>query len=588
MDVLSPSSLVEDVGSCERSQTFETFVDLLRWRSRHTPDRLALTFSTTGDDVRRFSYAELDQAARAVATQLQQRQCSNERAVILLQPSADYILALLGCWYARVTAVPVYSPRMNTSNERVEAIMRDAGARIVLSTTAALSTLTSPVAGPEARPVIHFAIDQVDLEQADAWHEANANGETLAVLQYTSGSTGSPKGVRLRHRHLITNSDMIHKAMDTTPSDVAVVWLPPYHDMGLIGGILQPLYGGYPVHLMAPATFLQRPLRWLEMISRHRGTVSAAPNFAYDLCSKRVKPEQLAQLDLSSWRLAANGAEPVRKATLDLFQATFSPAGFRPSAFFPCYGMAETTLLIAAPDPHTPYVHLTVDRQGLKEGRLIPSVTDAVEVVSSGMPARDVSLCVVDPTTFQPLPDGRVGELWVAGPMVADGYWNNPEATQATFHAHLESHELISRPWLRTGDLGAVLDRQVYITGRIKDLIILAGHNHYPSDIESTVMSAHSAVRAHGVAAFAIEDAGEERLALVVELDKGWRDLDLADVREAIVGQISLRHQVRVHAVTFAPINSVAKTSSGKIQRGQTRDLLARGLIKRLTQGDEA
>ncbi|WP_434771919.1 fatty acyl-AMP ligase [Pseudomonas entomophila] len=586
MDVLSPSLMLEDVVSCERSQTFETFVDLLRWRSRHTPDRLALTFSPTGDDVRRFSYAELDRAARAVAAELQRRQCADERAVILLQPSAEYILALLGCWYARVTAVPVYSPRMNASNERVEAIVRDAGARVVLSTTAALSALDlQPDAEPGTRRVVHLAIDQVDLEQAEPWREASASGETLAVLQYTSGSTGSPKGVRLKHRHLIKNSEMIHKAMDTTPSDVAVVWLPPYHDMGLIGGILQPLYGGYPVHLMAPATFLQRPLRWLEMISRYRGTVSAAPNFAYDLCTKRVKPEQLAQLDLSSWRLAANGAEPVRKATLDMFQAAFSPAGFRASAFFPCYGMAETTLLIAAPDPHTPYLHLTVDRQGLKEGRLVPGTVDTVDLVSSGVPAHDVSLCVVDPQTAQPLPEGRIGEIWVAGPMVADGYWNNPDATQATFHASLENR---LQPWLRTGDLGAVLDRQVYITGRIKDLIIIAGHNHYPSDIESTVMSAHPAVRAHGVAAFAIEDAGEERLALVVELDKGWRDLDLACVREAIVGQVSLRHQVRVHALTFAPINSVAKTSSGKIQRGQTRDLLARGLIKRLVRGDAA
>lgn len=586
MDVLSPSSIAEEALSWAQPQTFETFVDLLRWRSQQTPDRLALTFATNGDEVQSFTYAELDRAARAVATELQLQDCTGERAVILLQPSAEYILALLGCWYARVTAVPVYSPRKNVSNERVQAILQDAGARVVLSTANALTELDRRQwSGGGSGPIIYVAIDQVDPQNADSWAEVNVSGHTLAVLQYTSGSTGTPKGVRLQHRHLIKNSDMIHRAMDTKESDVAVVWLPPYHDMGLIGGILQPLFGGYPVHLMAPATFLQRPLRWLEMISRHKGTVSAAPNFAYDLCTKRIKPEQLAQLDLSSWRLAANGAEPIRKTTLDAFQAAFLPAGFRPSAFFPCYGMAETTLLIAAPDPHQPYVHLPVDRQSLKEGRLTTGSADTVDLVSSGVPAQDVSLCVVDPKAHQPLPDGSIGEIWVAGPMVADGYWNNPEATQEVFYANLDNG---IQPWLRTGDLGAVVNRQVYVTGRIKDLIIVAGHNHYPSDIESTVMNAHSAVRAHGVAAFAVDEAGEERLALVVELDKGWRDLDLAAVRETIVGQVSLHHQLRVHSLTFSAINSIAKTSSGKVQRGQTRDLLERGLIQPLMQRHES
>ncbi|MEE4138720.1 fatty acyl-AMP ligase [Pseudomonas viridiflava] len=586
MDVLSPSSFAEEALSWVQPQAFETFVHLLRWRSEHTPHRMALTFSASGDEVQSFTYAELDQAARAVATGLQAQNCVGARAVILLQPSADYVLALLGCWYARVTAVPVYSPRKNVSNDRVRSILEDAGARVVMSTASVLKeldTLQWAVGG--SGPMVHVPVDRVDLQSAGSWTESNVNGNTLAVLQYTSGSTGAPKGVRLQHRHLMKNSEMIHQAMDTKESDVAVVWLPPYHDMGLIGGILQPLFGGYPVHLMAPATFLQRPLRWLETISLYKGTVSAAPNFAYDLCTKRIKPEQLAQLDLSSWRLAANGAEPIRKATLDAFQAAFSPAGFSPSAFFPCYGMAETTLLIAAPDPHLPYVHLPVDRQALKNGQLMTGGDDTVDLVSSGVPAQDVSLCIVDPKTRQPLADGFVGEIWVAGPMVADGYWNNPEATQETFYAYLDNG---IQPWLRTGDLGAVLERQVYVTGRIKDLIIIAGHNHYPSDIEATVMNAHCAVRAHGVAAFAVEDEGEERLALVVELDKGWRDLDLSIVRETIVAQVSLHHQLRVHALTFTSINSVAKTSSGKIQRGQTRDLLERGLIQPLSQRDES
>lgn len=586
MEVSRHCSITGAVLSWNRPQAFETFVQLLRWRAWQTPDRQAVTFSAGSDEVRSFTYAELDQAARAVASELQVQNCTGERAVILLQPSAEYVLALLGCWYAGVTAVPVYSPRKNASNERVRTILEDAGARVVISTSNVLGTLDQSWEMAEGSVLgALLAIDAVDPKNADRWVETTIGGNTLAVLQYTSGSTGAPKGVRLQHRHLIENSSMIHHAMDTRESDVAVFWLPPYHDMGLIGGILQPLFGGYPVHLMAPATFLQRPLRWLQTISRYKATISAAPNFAYDLCTQRIRPEQLAELDLSSWRLAANGAEPIRKATLDAFHAAFSPAGFSPSAFFPCYGMAESTLMIAAQDPHEPYVHSRVDRHALKKGRLSRGGDDTVDLVSSGMPARNVSLRVVDPQTRQPLAEGSIGEIWVAGPMVADGYWNNPKATRETFHGYL--HDAV-QPWLRTGDLGAILDRQVYITGRIKDLIIVAGHNHYPSDIEYTVMNAHSLVRAYGVAAYVIEGAGDERLGLVVELDKGWRDIDLSTVREAIIGQVSSQHQLRVHALTFTSINSVAKTSSGKVRRGLTRDLLERGLIQPLSQGGES
>ncbi|WP_311971673.1 AMP-binding protein [Pseudomonas baltica] len=278
--------------------------------------------------------------------------------------------------------------------------------------------------------------------------------------------------------------------------------------------------------------------------------------------------------------LTVNGAEPVNKQTLDAFQEAFGPVGFRASAFSPSYGMAETTLLVASTPAHLPFRHLVADRRQLAQGRLVAGGSETIDVVSSGVVDRDASLCVVDPETLQPLADGFVGELWVAGPMVADGYWNNAEATRETFFVTLDGGE---HHWLRTGDLGAIVDHQVYVTGRIKDLIIVAGHNHYPSDIESTVVASHSAVRANGVAAFAIDRHGEEALALVVELERGWSELDLNAVRDTLIAQVSRHHQLRVEQLTFVAINQVAKTSSGKIQRGRTREQLLRGELRPLS-----
>lgn len=580
MDVFCPSSPLEEAPPLARPTAFETLVDLLRWRALYMPERLAFSFAVNADDAQRFTYLQLDQAARALAHAMQQRGLAAGRAVILLQPGADYIIALVGCWYAGITAVPVYAPRNNTSNQRVRLIVQDAQASVVISTASALEAFEPDDYQVQA-PLSLVPIDQIPASGADLWTAPAIHGQTLAVLQYTSGSTGAPKGVRLQHRHLLKNSEMIRRAMGHDEHDIGVAWLPPYHDMGLIGSIVQPFYSGYPVHLLAPATFLQRPLRWLEMISSYRATVSAAPNFAYDLCTRRVKPEQLARLDLSHWRLTANGAEPVRQQTLDAFQACFAAAGLRPSAFQPCYGMAETTLLVSAADPARVYHQVAVDREQLKRGRLLrtEAAANTQTLISSGRADRDVTLRIVAPHTLTPLPEGEVGEIWLAGPMVADGYWNNPQATAETFHAHLPGDD---RAWLRTGDLGALLDEELFVTGRIKDVIIMAGHNHYPTDIEATVMQAHPAVRPDGVAALALDDGSQEHLALVVELERGWRDLDLQGVRQAIISHVSQHHQLRVDRLVLVPGNTLPKTSSGKIQRALTRELLAKDMIQAL------
>ncbi|XZG70405.1 fatty acyl-AMP ligase [Chitinibacteraceae bacterium HSL-7] len=552
------------------SSSANDFVRLMRWRAEHTPERHAFSFlNEQGLEHRRLSYAQADHEARAVAAMLQAHGLTGERAVLLFQPSAEYVLSLLGCWYAGVTAVPVYAPRLNASLDRVRLIVDNAQAAAILSTSQVFATMQDDTwQALRAQGLAEIAVDAIPADAAAHWQQPDVTENTLAALQYTSGSTGQPKGVRLLHRNLITNSRMIARTIQSDADSVGVMWIPPYHDMGLIGGILQPFYSGYPVYLMTPATFLQRPMRWLEAISRFDATNSAAPNFAYELCVKRAKPDQIAALDLSSWRTAANGAEPIRAETLDKFCATFAPAGFKPGAFFPCYGMAETTLLVSGSPLGRGAVTLEASRGGLAAGTLAQGTDDAITLAGSGPVDPEAALRIVDPFNCVALDTGQIGEIWVQGPTVADGYWNNREATAVTFEATLAGE---SGHWLRTGDLGCLRDGELYVTGRIKDLIIIRGHNHYPHDIEATALAAHPALRPHGAAAFAVETADGEGLGLMVELDRGWQPDDLAAAEVAIRDAISRAHQLQPAVMLLVRANTVPKTSSGKIQRLQAR-----------------
>lgn len=558
------------------STSYKDFVRLLQWRAQHQPSRLAFSFldgrQLSGREV---SYAELDRQARAIAAELLQRGLAGERAVLLFQPSAEYIFAILGCWYAGVTAVPVYAPRVNATYERIRLIVENAQAIVMLCTANVLATLEGEEWEGLRRHGLHsIAVDALPAGIENTWQMPSINEETLTVLQYTSGSTGIPKGVRLQHKHMITNSRMIARNMRCCADSVSVIWLPPYHDMGLIGGVLQPFYSGYPLYLMAPASFLQRPMRWLETISRYRGTISAAPNFAYDLCVNRAKPEQIAALDLSSWRVAVNGAEPIRAETMRRFSATFAPAGFNPLACQPCYGMAETTLLISCAPYFSGMKTVRVSRDELAAGTLTPSANGDIDLVSSGVPDPEVRVAIVNPQSGLPCAAGQVGEIWTSGDTVADGYWARPDATEETFHARLPGDD---GHWLRTGDLGALHDDELYITGRIKDLIVIRGHNHYPQDIEATALAAHPAIRPHGAAAFAIEDGEGEGLGLVIELNRNWQPADLVEAELRVREALSNEHQLQPAALVFVRTNSIPKTSSGKIQRLQTRSRLLAG-----------
>jgi acyl-CoA synthetase (AMP-forming)/AMP-acid ligase II len=557
----------------------DNWVSLLQRRALDTPEKLAFGFAMSGiDNEIQYTYAALDYAARRIGAALQQAGMQGKRVVLIFPPGPDYVCALLGCFYAGAVAVPVYAPRQNASLERVIQITTNSQAAMLLSTTAVLANVNAQdLSVLSVGGIQWLATDALDAALADQWTMPTINAETLAVLQYTSGSTGRPKGVQLRHQHLLTNTRMIGRAMGCGPDTVCVMWVPPYHDMGLVGGLLQPLYSGYPVHLMAPVTFLQRPIRWLEAISKHRATISAAPNFAYDLCVKRVRPEDLAALDLSSWKVAINGAEPIRAQTLRNFADMFSPVGFDARAFFPSYGMAETTLYVCGAGG---IKTRRLSREALALGVAseaaegVDASADVIELVSCGRPDPEVALHIVDTETEQICPDGQVGEVWISGATVAAGYWNGHKELSPEFEAQIAGS---ADKFLRTGDVGCLIDGELYVTGRIKDLIIIHGQNHYPHDVEATVEGIHPALRAHGAVAFGVDSGNGEQLVLILEIERGYLNVDFAPVEVAVRDAVSRQHQLHVERIVFIRPGGLPRTSSGKLQRRLTRQRLQSG-----------
>jgi len=555
---------------------FPTLLHCLRQRASERPGTVAYTF--VGDDESdetRISYQELDRRARAIAAALQRMKAQGERAVLLYPPGLDYVAAFLGCLYAKTIAVPAYPPdisRLHRSLPRLQAILQDSGASILLTNEMILSLVGAlEEQAPQLRERRWLATDTLETGIEDAWREPEVTSDTLAFLQYTSGSTGTPKGVMLTHSNLVHNSHLIGHGFELGEGSVAVNWLPPYHDMGLIGGILQPLYNGFHGVLLSPITFLQRPLRWLQAISRHGGTCAGGPNFAFDLCVRKIPPEQREGLKLSTWDVAFCGAEPIRAQTFERFAQAFAPQGFRPEFFYPCYGLAEATLLAAGGIKAEPVraVHFDTDALQRGHGEARREETEgAVTLVSSGMNLPWQTLTVVDAKTNTVLPDGQVGELWMTGPSVASGYWERPEETARVFGARLASGE---GPFLRTGDLAFLQDGQLFITGRLKDLLIIRGRNHYPQDLEKTLEESHPAIRPGCSAAFAVDVEGEERLVVAVEVNSR-QAVDVEEVSASIRQAISEHHELSVHAVLLLQAGTLPKTSSGKVQRHACRN----------------
>ena len=560
-----------------------TLASLLRSRAAELGGRTAFVFLADGEaEGGRLTYAELDGRARAIASALRESLAPGDRVLLLYPPGLEFIAAFFGCLYAGVIAVPAYPPRLNDRSQgRLRAIARDAEPRAALTTGAILHAATAGGESgflarvPELAAVRWIATDALEGSAAEI---PDPDPASVAFLQYTSGSTSTPKGVMVTHANLLHNERMIGEAFRQDESSVVVGWLPLYHDMGLIGNVLQPLHAGGSCVLMAPVAFLQKPLRWLQAIDRWRGTTSGGPNFAYELCLRKIGDPQKAGLDLSSWHLAYNGAEPVRAETLERFAEAFAPCGFRPEAFFPCYGLAEATLFVSGGVAGAVPRVARVDAAALERNEARPAVGEAEErrLVSCGPVWSEQRIAVVDPESREELLAGRVGEIWIAGPSVARGYWRNPEATEREFHARLDTGE---GPFLRTGDLGFVRDGELYVTGRIKDLVIIRGRNHYPQDIELTAERSHPDLRPGCGAAFSVEVGGEERLVLVQEVERRRRE-GFEEVAEAVRRAVAEEHEVQVHDVVLVRVGTVPKTSSGKIQRRASRSLYLAGELE--------
>jgi acyl-CoA synthetase (AMP-forming)/AMP-acid ligase II/acyl carrier protein len=559
-----------------------SLIDILQSRAVSEPEQLALNFLQDGEIASaRLTYQDLDQQARAIAAQLQSLGLEGERALLLYPPGLEFVSAFFGCLYAGVVAVPAYPPRRDRFFERLFSIITDAQPKIILTDTQTFNDCQRRFAAePELQTLSWLTTDNIKPELAQQWQKPAIANHTLAFLQYTSGSTAMPKGVMVTHGNLLHNLEQIYQCFQHTPHSQGVIWLPPYHDMGLVGGVLQPIYGGFPVTLMSPVAFLQKPIRWLAAISQSKATTSGGPNFAYELCIDKITPEQRLNLDLSSWEVAFNGAEPIRAETLERFTQAFAPCGFRREAFYPCYGMAEGTLIISGGRKTATPIIAQVDSQAIEQNQVICGESvNSKTFVGLGQPWLDQEIVIVNPETLQKCPSGQVGEIWVAGGSVALGYWNQPQASAETFQAYLADTQ--AGPFLRTGDLGFVQDGELFITGRLKDLIIIRGHNHYPQDIELTVEQSHPALRIAGGAAFTVEVDGVERLAIAHEVERNYlRQLKVDEVVGAIRQAIFEAHELQVYAVVLLKTGTLPKTSSGKIQRYACRSAFLAGTLE--------
>ena len=555
-----------------------SIVDLILRRAEASPNETAYTFLSDRDDPATLTYAELQERSAALALALGETGQVGDRVLLLLRPGIKYIVAVFACLYAGRIAVPAFPPnpaRLARNLSRLEAICADADA-------------SAAVTDVEILPLIDVFRDQAPRLGRLRWLAADVDAGglrraptpfDLAVLQYTSGSTSEPKGVVLGHDNLLYNLELIRREFGQSAETRGVFWLPPYHDMGLVGGILEPLYAGYPSVLLSPASFFTRPLRWLEAIERYGGTTSGAPNFAYDLCIEKTLPEERARLDLKSWTVAFNGAEPIRADTLNRFAAAFAQSGFRKSSFLSCYGLAEATLLVCCGTLGSQPAIRSVDRGALSAGRVEPGDGS---LVSCGHSADGLLVEVVDPTTGASVSDGTVGEVWISGASVARGYWRRPE--HPSFGATLV--DAPGRTFLRTGDLGAWVDGELVIAGREKDLILVRGRNIYPQDLEFAVERAHPAVQGGRAAAFAEDetDGGDAAIVMVCELKRGYSAADVEAIARTVRRAVAERCEVAVTLVVLVKPGAIPMTTSGKIRRRACRADLLAGTLKVLAQ----
>ncbi|MCD0450571.1 fatty acyl-AMP ligase [Actinocorallia sp. API 0066] len=571
-------------------------VGLLAEHAVTKPDARAFTFvdySVDRDGAKHtLSWARVWRRARATAVALLEHADEGDRAALLLPQSLDYLVTMSGAFAAKVVAVPLFSPDLPGNADRLIRAYSDAAPSVIVTTSAALPYVEKFLDEHDVpRPRGIVLSDEIDEAAGDSYVLPEIGPDDLAYLQYTSGSTSAPAGVEITHGAFAANARQLWTSWDPPEIETceAVSWLPLFHDMGLVTALALPLVHGNHVILADPMSFLMRPVRWLRLLSECPNVYTAGPNFAYDYVSGQANEKSLEGLDLSGLNVCLNGAEPIRPSTVENFTKAFAPVGLRPGVLRPAYGLAEATVFVSGsfvtnPDPDVPARMLNVDREALTQGRIVPSdAENAQPLVSCGAPTGQF-VAIVDPETRRERPDGTVGEIWVHGPNVGRGYWGNTERSAETFDAVIEDAQGIpSGGWMRTGDFGAVHAGDLYVTGRIKDLIIVDGRNHYPQDVEVTTEAASAAIRPDHVAAFAIPGAETERLVVVAERNRRLpvARLDLAEVERAVRAKVNQVHEMHIHEFVLIEPGSLSRTSSGKVARAANRDRYLSGDLVR-------
>lgn len=561
-----------------------TLFDIVERHALGKPDAIAFTFIGNEGETSTLTYAQLALRVRAIAARLQCLHRRGDRILLMYQPGLDFIAAILACFAAGMVAVPVQPLQNRRVLPRLTGILENAGCRTILTNNALRQALLRSIPDlASATPQSHWLCSDAIADAGHtAFRKAQVTPSSLAFLQYTSGSTGAPKGVMVSHQNLLANETLIRRAFGHDSSTVFAGWLPLYHDMGLIGNVFQPLYLGIHAVLFAPMRFLTSPATWLRTISDWRASTSGAPSFAYELCVNRIADDDMEGIDLSSWSVAFNGAEPVKARVMQAFARRFAPYGFREEAFYPCYGMAEATLFLSGGVAAEKARLLKVDARALAANIIEPDAAGTA-LVSCGHAHGGHSIDIVDPNSLAVLAEGQVGEIWVGGPSVASGYWGNSALSEATFRALNASG---AGPFLRTGDLGFTHQGELFVTGRLKDLIIVRGQNHYPDDIEATVYDGHDALKPGGAAAFTVGEESDLKLVVVAEvqrlalagLDRQTLDAMLARTRK----EISEKHGLRLADLVLIKPATLPKTSSGKVRRSHCRALYQQGQLERI------
>ncbi|BDT11688.1 probable acyl-CoA synthase [Limnospira platensis NIES-39] len=585
---MAKCGLIKKMGYADQMTEYQTLVDLLGDRAQKLRDQNAYTFLADGEtESGRLTYGELDQQAKAIAAEIRRHVPPGTHVLVVYPYTAglEFIAAFFGCLYAGVVAVTDNPPRSSQGLGKLQERMELSEAKIALTSKPLLSHIQGllkkvPELGPKFEQLPWITTDTLNPNLGESWSPPDINPETLAFLQYTSGSTGTPKGVMVTHQNVLHNSEIIDQAFEHTEESQGLIWLPLFHDMGLIGGVIQPLYGGFPVTLMSPVALVQKPMNWLKAISRYAATTSGGPNFAYDLLWRQASASDLKKLDLSSWEVAFCGAEPIRAETLDNFAKTFAECGFRREAFYPCYGMAETTLFISGGRKADLPVIRYVDRTALEENKVVAVESDhpgAKAVVGCGRGWLGDEIAIANPETLTRCAEGEVGEIWLRGGGIGLGYWNNPSESDRTFKAKLDNQG----SFLRTGDLGFWQNGELFITGRMKEMMILWGRNHYPQHIEQTLETCHDQLRPGCGAAFSIEVEEEERLVIAYEVQRQFlRKLNVEEVIGAIREAIADQHLADVFAVVLLKTGTLPKTTSGKVQRQVCRRQFLAGTLE--------